>query len=188
MLAHIQDARADTYFAAHYMAELVTTPVYSDIIRLKHFDFLQRRKINAQEIDHFHDLIVPDFPTIRERINEGGASMADFMKLLDQADRFKIWLRTTNPDEGLIQSYYRAATEKTWAEKLPTKVTRFAIATGIGVAVDALSSTGVGLLGGLGVGALDAFYLDRFIKGWRPNQFIEGPYKDFATGKGKGPE
>jgi len=37
----------------------------------------------------------------------------------------------------------------------------------------------------MGVGALDALYLDRFIKGWRPNHFIEGQYKDFVSGDRK---
>lgn len=183
LLAHIQDARVDTYFSAHYMAELVTTPVYSDIIQLKHFDFLRRREANANEIDYFHELIVPDFPTIRERINEGGTSVSDLMKLLDQAEKFKAWLHSANPDERLVYNYHRAATQATWADKLPTKATRFAVATGIGIALEAYVPTGVGTVGGLGIGALDSFYLDRFIKGWRPNQFIEGPYKDFVAGK-----
>jgi hypothetical protein len=53
LLAHVVDARVDSYLGAHYLAEIVTTPVFSDIIRLKHFDFLRRREININQIDLF---------------------------------------------------------------------------------------------------------------------------------------
>ena len=76
LLSHILDARSDTFFAAYYMAEPVTAPVYSEIIKLKHFDFLRRRQINSEAISQFHDIIVPDFPTIRETLNEGRRSFA----------------------------------------------------------------------------------------------------------------
>ena len=39
------DARADTFFAAYYMAEPVTVPVSSEIMRLKHFEFLRRKDV-----------------------------------------------------------------------------------------------------------------------------------------------
>ncbi len=35
LLSHIYEARADIFFAAYYMAEPVTTPVYSDISQLR---------------------------------------------------------------------------------------------------------------------------------------------------------
>jgi hypothetical protein len=45
LLAHLLDARADTFFAAYYMAEPVTVPVSSDIMRMKHFEFLRRKDV-----------------------------------------------------------------------------------------------------------------------------------------------
>jgi hypothetical protein len=71
ILAHIISARVDSYFAAHYMAEIVTTPVLSDIIRLKHFDFLKRRGLNVSQIELFQETALLDVPTIRETINSG---------------------------------------------------------------------------------------------------------------------
>jgi hypothetical protein len=41
--------------------------------------------------------------------------------------------------------------------------------------------TGLGTAAGVSVGIADTFYLDRLIKGWRPNLFIEGPYKTFVS-------
>src|SRR6202011_2561752 len=96
ILAHVIDARADSYFGAHYMAEIVTTPVLSDIIRLKHFDFLKRRGLNTSQIDLFQATVLPDVPTIRETINSGSRSVSDFLRLLDNAERFRPWLQNIN--------------------------------------------------------------------------------------------
>ncbi|MCW5691443.1 MAG: hypothetical protein KIT48_03685 [Pseudolabrys sp.] len=177
MLRHIIDARSDSYFASNYMAEIVTAPIYSDIIRLKHFDFLRRREINKKEIEIFYEHILSDMPSLRESINAREVNVSDFLRLLDQADRFRNWIHSTNTDVGMVNRYIKDATEKTWADKIPTKSIRFVLATGLGIAADLALPTGIGTAAGVSVGALDAFYLDKLIKGWRPNQFIEGPYR-----------
>jgi hypothetical protein len=153
-------------------------------IRLKHFEFLQRRDANKSETEQFREMVVPAFPSIREVINAGERSFSDFLVLLDQVDKFKSWLQKSNPDVGLVQNYHHAATEHTWADKIPTKATRFCVAAGLGLAIEALAPSGFGAAAALSVHGLDALYLDRLIKGWRPNQFIEGPYTEFVTGKG----
>jgi hypothetical protein len=185
LLAHIIDARSDSYFAANYMAEIVTAPIYSDIIRLKHFEFMRRRGTNEGELALFQETILQDFPSIRDVVNSGERTISEFLNLLDRAERFKEWLKNANSDSGLVRSYYKASTTKTWADLLPTKSVRFVCATGLGLLADAIMPTGVGTATGLGVGAADSLYLDRLIKGWRPNQFIEGPYRAFATSSGK---
>jgi hypothetical protein len=81
-----------------------------------------------------------------------------------------------NPDVGLVQSYQQEVTKKSWVETLPGKAIRFVVATGTGLA----ASAAAGPTGGLGVGVTNSFLLDRLLKGWRPNRFIEGPYKRFV--------
>ena len=68
LLGLIQEARADTFFAAHYMAELVTTSVSSEIIRLKHYDWLRRSDVSRKEIDLFTEFTSDKLPSIREAI------------------------------------------------------------------------------------------------------------------------
>jgi hypothetical protein len=48
-----------------------------------------------------------------------------------------------------------------------------------GAALEALRTPGVGYAAGLGLGAVDAMWADKLIKGWRPDQFINGPLKSF---------
>jgi hypothetical protein len=188
LLSHIYDARADIFFAAYYMAEPVTTPVYSDISRIVQFDFIRRRSANIEELDQFLDVAVPDSPSIRETINEKRRTFAEFLKLLDEAEKFKKWLQVTNPDAGLLQEYYNASTAKQWTDKVPSKTVRFAIVTGIAAALEAVAPSGVGTVLGFGAAAVDQFALDQLLKGWRPNQFIVGPYQEFVSGTAEAAE
>jgi hypothetical protein len=176
ILAEIQDARADTFFAAYYMAEPVTGSLSSQIMMLKHFEFLRSRNANKNDIDLFHELVVSDFPTIREVLNSGERSFEDFIKFISNAKRFKDFLTETNPDVGLVKSYQDKVTRKSWVETLPGKTISFVVAAGTGIAV----SAAIDPLAGLAVGGTNTFLLDRLLKGWRPNRFIEGPYKKFV--------
>ncbi|MFA5956128.1 hypothetical protein [Hyphomicrobium sp.] len=181
LLSFILDARCESAFAASYMAELVTAPLFSELIRAKHFSFLRPREDISAAIDEFPQIVLPGFPTIRETINSGAKTIVDFLKLLDQADQFKSWLQTVNPDRGLIAEYVTKATEKSWADNLPTKSVRFVIANGIGLAAEAVAPSGLGVAAGLGFSAIDTFYLDKLLNGWKPNHFIEGPYREFVS-------
>lgn len=51
--------------------------------------------------------------------------------------------------------------------------------SGAGLGIDAVVGGPWGTVTGLALSAADTLLLDRFIKGWRPNQFIEGPLKEF---------
>jgi hypothetical protein len=179
ILALIQDARADTFFAAHYMAELVTTDWLHDIIKLKHYDWLRRGDKSQDEIANFVDLTSNNFPTIREAIISGSRSITDFLKLLDQAEKFKSWLQSTNPDQGLLNAYFREATKESWADKIPSKSIRIAALTLAGLAVEAVFPTGLAISSTTALSAADAFLLERITKGWRPTNFISGPYRKF---------
>jgi hypothetical protein len=180
LLAHILDARADLYFAAHYMAEPVTSSISSDIIGIRHFDFLRRRLKNMEEAELFTNVVAPDFPTIGEALNSGERSFAEFLVLLDKAAKFKEWIQKTNPDAGLIREYHKPVTATTWADRLGPKSVRFAVATGLGMLADMVAPTGLGTAAGMAIGAADALMLDRLIKGWRPNQFINDRYQPFV--------
>ncbi|HEY1781451.1 MAG TPA: hypothetical protein VGG79_13675 [Roseiarcus sp.] len=180
VLGFIQDARADTFFAAHYMAELVTTSVSSEIIRLKHYDWLRRGDASRKEINLFTEIICNKLPSIREAIMSGNRSIVDYIKLLDRAEKFKKWIQVTNPDQGLINAYIREATSGSWADKISTKAIRIAVLQAIGLGIEAIMPIGMATTASAAVSAGDTFLLDRIAKGWRPAHFINGPYKKFV--------
>jgi hypothetical protein len=42
-----------------------------------------------------------------------------------------------------------------------------------------VTSPAAGAAVGVGLSAADTFLLDKLLKGWKPNQFVEGPLKEF---------
>jgi len=55
--------------------------------------------------------------------------------------------------------------------------------TGAGIGIDALGAGGIGTSIGVALSAADQFLLDRLIKGWKPNQFIEDELRGFVSRK-----
>jgi len=180
ILAHIVGARADTYFAADYMGELVTSPANSKLIRLKHFDFIRRRSKSEEQHDIFENVVLDDARTVREVVNSKERSIAEFFRLLDEGAKFRIWMHTQNPDAQLVREYYDQVNKDTWIGRLPGKTLRLAFFTGAGMLADIFAPTGLGTVTGIGLGATDSLLLDKLIKGWRPSHFIEGPLKKFV--------
>ena len=171
LLTYLLEARADLCFAANYMAEYATNEISSDIMMMKFPEILSKRYRNADQIRLFQDIHLGDGRALREAINSNPENFTEFLKVLDKANKFKEWLKIAQPDSKLLSNYYKAATTQSWIEKLPAKGLRFVVATGAGF-----------LLGpaiGLGISAGDSFIIDRFVKGWRPHHFIEGPLKQF---------
>ena len=173
LLANLLDARADMFFAADYMAEFATDKIRSDLIKIRFQDLLKRRFANDQQLEAFQDLIFGNARAIRETVNSGEKSFDEFLNVLEKASRFKRWLSEGNPDAQLIGEFYKAATAETWADNLPTKFIRFVICTFASLIPVA------GPVAGPVVGLGDAIFADRLIKGWKPNQFVEGPLRRF---------
>jgi hypothetical protein len=185
LLSFLSNARADAYFAADYMAEILTTPVASGIINAKFHELLAKRERSSGQIEMFQNQFLDDARAVREAINSGERSFEEFLVILEKAQKFKKWLGTRNPDTELLREYYKAVTVDSWVDRLPSKSLRFVLTTLAGIGADMLLPTGgIGTGVGVGVGALDAFLVDRFLKGWRPNQFIEGELRKFTSDRG----
>ena len=114
-----------------------------------------------------------DYKSIGEALKSGEIKFKDFLELLQKADKFREWLSKIEQDKNIVAEYYKAVTSGTWVDKLPSKSVRFAIFTGAGLLLDAAIPTGLGTALGTALGAGDTFLLDKLIKGWKPNQFID---------------
>ena len=91
--------------------------------------------------------------------------------------------KNRDPDQGLVKAYFREVTKGSWVDRLPAKSVRWSIFTGLGFAVDLLGAQGIGTATGVAISAADAFLLDRLLKGWKPNQFIDDSLDPFAAKK-----
>lgn len=170
LLNLIQESRADMHLAAFYGGDFATTTAHSALIRWRQAHLLERSNLNRQAREEFSELVLADYPSIRDVIDSGERSFSEFRKLLDKAQKFKTWLAKANPDQQLVSQYIDALKADTWADKAPAKVLRYLISLGAGM-FDPTQ--------GVASGAADAFILDKFMKGWRPNHFVDDRLKPF---------
>jgi len=129
----------------------------------------------------FQDFVFDDGRALREAINSGRRGFADLRKVLSSATKFRGWLKNRDPDLELVKAYFREATKGSWVDKLPAKSVRWSIFTGLGLAVDVLGAHGIGTATAVAISAADAFLIDRLLKGWKPNQFIDESLKPFTA-------
>ena len=177
LLALIQAAYEATYFAAKLDAEVAVHPI-ERVVQARVVEAVALRHSNSQaQIDSFTDLTLPCSHAIREAINSGRVPFSSLVKLLDSADKFRHWLHQQPPDSDLLRAYYQETVKESWVEKLPAKSTRWGIFTGIGLGLDALGAGGLGTTAATALSAVDAFVLDKLIKGWKPHQFVEKDLK-----------
>jgi hypothetical protein len=173
MLAHLYDVETDLYFSSRQLSEIATTPVSTKLISAK-LEHLANRcnKSNIQK-DAFQDFIFQENKSIRDAYNSGKLDLETILKTIYKADKFKDWLAKQDIDSDLIKQYYKEITKDSPLDHLPGKSVRWSIFTGLGIASDALIGSGVGTMAGVSLSLLDAFVLDKIIKGWKPNQFVE---------------
>ncbi|MEO1949262.1 hypothetical protein [Thioclava sp.] len=181
LLTELLEAHAGLHFASMYESDVITTPLSSRIMQLKFQRVVESRLGNVAEIELFQNVTIGKGNSIREAINSGERSFEEFLDLLEHADRFKGWLAEQNPDQSLIQDYYSEVTAGTWAQKLPGKSFRWVFFTGAGLLLDLAIPTGLGTATGVALSAGDAFLLDKVARGWKPNQFVEGPLRQFTS-------
>ena len=130
----------------------------------------ERADRNREAREQFSELVLADCPSIPDVIDSGERSFAEFLKVLDKAQEFKTWLTNANPDQKLVSQYIEALKADTWADKAPVKALRYLFSLGTG-SVDPTA--------GIVSGAADTFLVDKLLKGWRPNHFVDDRLKPF---------
>lgn len=165
-------------------SEVAVYPSQSDVIGARISGLLEKYKGNQDKIPIFQDFVFNDSHSISQAINGNHRKFSDLLRVLKQARKFKAWLISQPVDKDLLKEYHKKATENTWIEKLPGKSARFLFFTAAGLGIDKVFGTDdIGKIAGVTMSALDTFFLDHFVKGWRPNQFVEGPLKKFLDQK-----
>ncbi|MDP3798891.1 MAG: hypothetical protein Q8R06_17390 [Polaromonas sp.] len=164
LLSHILEARADLALASFYGGDFVSSEVTSSIIQLRYDEILRRRQLNESQRSNFHEVTLPDYPSLRETIDSGQRSFKDFLVLLDKGARFKEWLKSVSVDEGLVRSYMKDVAKEGWIQSVPSKTVRY-VFTAILDAHNPLIGTGAAVA--------DNFIVDKLLGGWRPNHFVE---------------
>ncbi len=170
LLTHILEARADLALASFYGGDFVSSEVTSSIVELRYSEILRRARLNEEQLASFHQVALPDYPSIRETIDSGQRTFKDFLLLLDRATRFKEWLKTAAVDEGLLRSYIEAIKKEGWIQSVPAKTVRYLFTAALEQQNPIL---------GTAAALADGFIVEKLLGGWRPNHFVEnrlGPF------------
>lgn len=173
IFSHMLEMEKELYFASVNLSELSSSAVSAKLAEQK-IDYVIARSARSRDsLNHFTDFLFNDAKAIREAVNTKRIDIDELISILQKSKQFKNWVTNISPDENIIKSYYEEVTKGTLADKLPAKSVRWAIFTGLGMAADAIATGGLGTVAGVAIGALDTFYVDKLIAGWKPNQFIE---------------
>lgn len=176
-LLGLLESKGDIYIASHFESELVTTKLYSDFINQQLEEIIRKRTTSQQNLNLFGEYVLADCHTIGEAFVQNIVTSKELLALLEKADKFREWLIKVPEDKNLIGEYYKESTKETFVDKLPVKTTRFVIFEGIGITLDLMGAGGIGTAAATALSAIDSFLLDKLLKGWKPNQFIDNELK-----------
>lgn len=192
LLANLMDVTREIIFGADADSDLWLGPGQSAMLRTKISALAQRVDKSQASTQIFHEIEF-EGRTFREVIASGEKTPRDLINFLEHEDtrKFKEWLAKQDPDAALVKEYDRAVFSKIgWTQRLPFRVGKLFAFGGLGAGVDAaLGSMGLASLTAIGMSAAtdmlasasDEFVLSKLLKGWKPNQFVEGPAKEFLT-------
>lgn len=183
LLTSILEMKGHLYFAATLNSEMAVQDVSAHLIQLRLARALARRGASQKAMQEFQEFAFEDARAIAHALTKDGRTFQELLPVLERARKFKEWLRDKPIDARLIREYYKEVIAPTWVDKLPSKVTRWLLLTGIGIGVDALGAGGLGTVAAAGLCLADTLYVDKLLKGWKPNQFIEGPLRELVQRK-----
>jgi len=173
IIDHLLKVELELFISSYLNSELIIDNIHSDLIALKCDDLFQQISTDYQQIELFQNVVFDGAKTIRESINSGQKSFESILPILDESKKYHKWVSTIDSSSNLIREYYKEITAKSWIDKLPSKTIRFILFTGTGLFIDTAYPTGLGTAAGITLSLGDTFLLDKIVKGWKPNQYIE---------------
>jgi hypothetical protein len=159
------------------MALLLALTMFQHLI-----DGFRNRDLRQQVVDLLGvTLVFLDGRSIREAVNSGTRNMLDVWKLWNDAGPFKEWVKRQPDDGDLRDQFCRELMHMSWIEKLPPKLLRFVLFNSASATISLTTTQpAVALASGLALSAFDSLLLDRILKGWRPNQFVQERLRNSA--------
>lgn len=180
LLAHLLSVKADLHFAARFNSESAIDDVNALIVRQHLGHIFKKLQQSSKGAASFQEFVFDDSRAVAEAMRSVVHHLRDLLPILPKAQRFKTWLQTESAQRDVVKAYFHEALERTWIDKLPAKSVRWCLFSAAGGGLDALGAGGLGAAAGIGLGALDTFVLDRILRGWKPNQFVDDCLREFV--------
>src|ERR1700741_3290997 len=172
ILLRIAEARGDIHIASHFGFEIASRKSTSTLIQNRFNSLVTKFENNQASIYQFQNVILSEYKCIGEAVKSGHISFKAFLKILNRADKFRHWLIKLDGNNDVLTEYCKTVFKRTLIDKLPSKLVRFSIFSGAGIIIDK-GLPAAGTLLATALSATDTFLVDKILKGWKPNQFIE---------------
>ncbi|MBB3873686.1 hypothetical protein [Brevundimonas mediterranea] len=180
VLSTLQDYVIDATISQRQSTDLVGSSEIRDLAIHRIDLSLQRAHRSAEQIEGFQTVVFEGAGGLADAYNRGAISFEDALRLIDRSTKFREWLVGLSPDADVLTEYHAAIAKDAITDKLPVATVRFAFFTASGAGIDALTGgSGIGTAAGVGLSAFDTFVIDRLLKGWRPNMFVEAAKRSF---------
>ncbi len=174
ILAHIADTRRDVRVASTAETDISLSEAESLVCTCKFAEIIAASDSRIAAIDSFQEQILDELPDIAEAVNSGRRSFPEILPVVRAARKFKDWLEKAEDATTVMSDYAKEVSRLDWADRLPAKSSRCLIMCALGVAAGALNPIAGAALA-TDLNAADYFLLDKLLKGWKPNQFVEAP-------------
>lgn len=180
VLSTLQDYAIDATISQRQSTDLVGSSEIRDLAIHRIDLSLQRAHRSAKQIEGFQNVVFEGAGGLADAYNRGAISFEDALRLIDRSTKFREWLVGLSPDSDVLTEYHAAIAKDGITDKLPVAAVRFAFFTASGAGIDALTGgSGIGTAAGVSLSAFDTFVIDRLLKGWRPNMFVEVAKRSF---------
>ena len=180
LLMEVFDALAGLRLSAAISADMAVSPSTTAVASVRFSELLQLRAQNHKQLSVFQEWTCHEGRGIAEAVRSGSRNFDDVLRLTEESKKLKGWLAPKSEDADLLKEYVREISRTGWADKLPCKTVRMLLFAGAGAIISHFTSEVAGVMGSLGLGITDSLLLDKLVKGWKPNQFVEGSLRPFV--------
>jgi hypothetical protein len=178
LLVNVSTAQPDIIIASHNSSEIAVDELKSAIVASRFAFLLDKASESKNNLELFREVAIGS-RSVREVVNGGDKTIRDVIDLLQKAEKFKKWIADRQDDDNLRDEYCREVSAIDWVDKLPPKSLRFIVMASLSALAGIALTPAAGIAAGIGLNAADYYLIDRLLKGWKPNQFVEGPLKKF---------
>jgi len=167
----VSDSRISSYMAAQFGSEINTSYENSKLIMLQLNNLINRSSNSKENIDAFQKHVLSESLSIGEAFIDKKIDDRKLIKVLNEAEDFRKWLKLLPNDSSLICGYVKELTKKSITDNAWLKVGRSIFYSLIGCFGP------VGSIIGSTLSIADSLYIDKILSGWKPNIYVE-KYKD----------
>ncbi len=172
ILSNIFDVETDLFHASNNLSEIISTPEKSKLIEIRLSYLMERYTKSKNQKENFLKTINPTFFTIRDDYNKGNLELNKIINAILHANKFKKWLGSLENDEDLLNQYLQEISKESFFKNMPSKFYRWTFFLLGGIFLDSRLPSGFGTISGIALSFIDNFLFDKFVIGWKPNQFI----------------